>query len=422
MPVIRTLALAISFVVGSLLAIDSAPAQIAIGISVNVAPPPLPVYVQPPIPSPGYIWVPGYWAWDDEVGYYWVPGTWVSPPRAGLLWTPGYWGWADDVYSFNVGYWGPTVGFYGGVAYGFGYTGVGFEGAYWQNGALFYNRSVSNFGNVSITNVYNKTVVNNVTNVSYNGGTGGTTATPTPAQLAAANEQHVAPTAAQAQHAQAAAKDPSLALNNNQGHPTVAATSNAGQFKGSDVVAAHPGRPVAAIQPQGHHVSTSTTPGTGTATTTPGGKTGAATTTPSTTTTGPKPSTATTAPGTKPGTSSATTTPGTGTATSTPGGGKSGTATTTTGNRPGTATPATTPKGVARGGASGRGPQPQVNQPPSTSTAAHAPSTAGHAPPPAVNKPPPPPRVAGPPPRPPGPPPHPPGGGGKPKCEPGQHC
>ena len=307
MPVIRTLALAISFAVGSLLAVAPAPAQIAIGISVNVAPPALPVYVQPPIPSPGYIWAPGYWAWDDEVGYYWVPGTWVSPPREGLLWTPGYWGWADGVYSFHAGYWGPTVGFYGGVAYGFGYTGVGFEGAYWQNGALFYNRSVSNFGNVSITNVYNKTVVNNVTNVSYNGGTGGTTATPTPAQLAAANEQHVAPTAAQTQHAQAAAKDPSLALNNNQGHPTVAATSNAGQFKGSGVVAAHPGPPVAAIQPQGHHVSTPTTPGTGTATTTPGSKTGAATTTPSTTTTGPKPSTATTAPRTKPGASSATT-------------------------------------------------------------------------------------------------------------------
>ena len=357
MPVIRTLAL---FAVGSLLAVAPATAQIAIGISVNVAPPALPVYVQPPIPSPGYIWAPGYWAWDDEVGYYWVPGTWVSPPREGLLWTPGYWGWTDGVYSFHAGYWGPTVGFYGGVAYGFGYTGVGFEGAHWQNGALFYNRSVSNFGNVSITNVYNKTVVNNVTNVSYNGGTGGTTATPTPAQLAAANEQHVAATAAQTQHAQAAAKDPSLALNNNLGHPTVAATSNAGQFKGSGVVAAHPGPPVAAIQPQGHHVSTPTTPGTGTATTTPGSKTGAATTTPTTTTTSPKPSTATTAPRTKPGASSATTNPGskTGAATTAPSttttGPKPSTATTTTGNRPGTATAATTPKGAAGGGSSNR--------------------------------------------------------------------
>src|SRR5579871_6812189 len=48
-------------------------------ISVNVAPPPLPVYVQPPIPGDGYMWTPGYWAWDpDAADYYWVPGTWVQ--------------------------------------------------------------------------------------------------------------------------------------------------------------------------------------------------------------------------------------------------------------------------------------------------------------------------------------------------------
>jgi hypothetical protein len=48
----------------------------------------LPVYDQPPIPEPGYIWTPGYWAWDDDSGYYWVPGTWVLPPEPALLWTP----------------------------------------------------------------------------------------------------------------------------------------------------------------------------------------------------------------------------------------------------------------------------------------------------------------------------------------------
>ena len=413
MRVIRTLALAIPFVVAWLFAFAPAHAQIGIGISVNVAPPPLPIYVQPPIPAPGYIWVPGYWAWDAAAGYYWVPGTWVTPPRPGLLWTPGYWGWADGVYSHHVGYWGPTVGFYGGVSYGFGYTGVGFEGAHWENGALYYNRTVNNFGNVSIPNVYNKTVEHNVTNVSYNGGTGGTTATPTPAQLAAANEPHVAPTAAQTQHAEAAAKDPALALNNNQGHPTVAATSNAGQLKGAGVVAAHPGQPVAAIQPQGHHVSTPTTPGTGTATSTPGA-----------TATGAKPAATTTAPGTKPGTSSAKATPGAGTATTSPADAKPGTTTTTTSTKPSTATTATTPnvherKGQAGGGPSGPGAQPQVNKPPSTSTTAHTPSTAV---PPPANRPSPPPHVAGPS-QPAGPPPRPSGGGGgKPKCEPGQHC
>ena len=98
------------------------------GIAVDVAPPPLPVYDQPPIPAPGYIWTPGYWAWDDVTGYYWVPGTWVLPPEPALLWTPGYWGWNDGVYAFHEGYWGPEVGFYGGVSYGFGYTGAGLSG------------------------------------------------------------------------------------------------------------------------------------------------------------------------------------------------------------------------------------------------------------------------------------------------------
>ena len=55
-------------------------------------------------------------------GYYWVPGTWVQPPRVGVLWTPGYWGFVGGVYAFHAGYWGPHVGFYGGVNYGFGYA------------------------------------------------------------------------------------------------------------------------------------------------------------------------------------------------------------------------------------------------------------------------------------------------------------
>src|SRR5580700_7132955 len=64
-----------------------AKAQIAVGISIRVAPPAIPVYVQPPCPVEGYLWTPGYWAYGDT-GYYWVPGVWVAPPRVGLLWTP----------------------------------------------------------------------------------------------------------------------------------------------------------------------------------------------------------------------------------------------------------------------------------------------------------------------------------------------
>ena len=155
-------------------------AGLFVGVSVGIPPPALPVYVQPPCPAPGYIWMPGYWAWDD--GYYWVPGTWVLAPAVGVLWTPGYWGWAEGAYVWNAGYWGPHVGFYGGIDYGFGYGGVGYQGGYWRGNQFYYNRSVTNVSNnTEIHNVYNKTVVNNTTinNVSYNGGPGGASARPT---------------------------------------------------------------------------------------------------------------------------------------------------------------------------------------------------------------------------------------------------
>src|SRR5579872_4591995 len=150
-------------------------AFVSVGVSINIAPPALPVYVQPPLPAPGFIWTPGYWAWGDA-GYYWVPGVWVRPPRAGVLWTPGYWGFAGGVYGWHAGYWGPHVGFYGGVNYGFGYGGIGFVGGEWRGGVFAYNSAVANFGSTQVTNVYvNRTVVeqNTIVNqASYNGGGG----------------------------------------------------------------------------------------------------------------------------------------------------------------------------------------------------------------------------------------------------------
>ncbi len=219
-------------------------AAIAVGVSINLAPPVLPVYVQPPLPAPGYIWTPGYWAYGDD-GYYWVPGTWVLPPQPGLLWTPGYWGWVDGGYFWHAGYWGPHVGFYGGVNYGFGYTGVGFVGGYWSGGAFFYNHACSNFGGVHVTNVYNRTVINNinVTRVSYNGGNGGTLARPTAGEMRAEHEHHFQPTSMQMDHQHMAAGNRELRDSVNHGRPPVAATSRPGQFSGRGVVAARASGP-----------------------------------------------------------------------------------------------------------------------------------------------------------------------------------
>src|SRR6202011_2268855 len=176
-------------------------AQMGFDISVRDVAPALQVSAQPLCPGPGYFWTPGYWAWSDDDGYYWVPGTWVVAP-VGMLWTPGYWAFSDGFYGWHGGYWGPHVGFYGGVNYGFGYGGVGFFGGEWRGGAFYYNRSVTNVSVTNLTNVYNRTVIENnttVTRTSFNGGQGGVAARPTPQEEAAAHETHTAPLAAQAQ-------------------------------------------------------------------------------------------------------------------------------------------------------------------------------------------------------------------------------
>jgi hypothetical protein len=210
-----------------------------VGITVGFAPPPLPVYVQPPCPTSGYIWTPGYWAYsDDESDYYWVPGTWVLAPSRGLLWTPGYWAVADDDYVWHEGYWAPHVGFYGGINYGYGYFGVGFAGGYWRDRDFYYNRAVTNVSNVYITNVYNRTVINNDFHgprPSFNGGEG-VHARPIGTELIAAHEPHRGFTSPQRMQAESARAIPSLLASVNHGRPGIAATPRPGVFPRTGVI------------------------------------------------------------------------------------------------------------------------------------------------------------------------------------------
>jgi hypothetical protein len=209
----------------------SAVSNAAVYVSVAIAPPLLPVYEQPLIPGPGYIWTPGYWAWGPD-GFYWVPGTWVLAPFVGGLWTPGYWGWSDGLYFWHPGYWGRHVGFYGGINYGFGYAGFGYQGGYWDRGFFRYNRAVNNVNVTNITNTYNTTVVNNAParRVSYNGGSGGVIAQPTPRDRIAARETHTPLLPVQARHELAASSNRALLASVNNGHPAVAATPRPERF------------------------------------------------------------------------------------------------------------------------------------------------------------------------------------------------
>lgn len=231
-----------------MLAMVAAPApsfaRMSVGIFVNFGPPALPVYAQPPCPAPGYMWTPGYWAWDPASGYYWVPGTWVSAPFVGALWTPGYWAYNEDGdedgYRWYPGYWGYTVGFYGGINYGFGYTGRGYYGGYWRGGNYYYNREVNHITNVHITNIYNQRVIVNERGprVSYNGGRGGINARPTREQLSAERGRRFGPVGEQMRQQQFARSDRMQRASVNHGRPEVTATPRAGEFHGRDAVRA----------------------------------------------------------------------------------------------------------------------------------------------------------------------------------------
>jgi hypothetical protein len=162
-----------------------------------------------------------------------VPGTWVLAPQVGYLWTPAWWGWGGDRFIFHEGYWGPQVGFYGGIAYGYGYFGHGYEGGRWEGNEFYYNRTVNNVNVTNVRNVYNTTVINNntVNRVSYNGGNGGINDRPRPEELAAERERHIPPVAIQKQHEQVARTQPQQRASVNQGKPAIAATPKPGALR-----------------------------------------------------------------------------------------------------------------------------------------------------------------------------------------------
>jgi len=220
-------------IVAALIAVAVAPpvlADVRCGgagaVRVGVAPPPpLPENDQPPMPAYGYAWTPGSWYWNPDINdYYWTPGAWILPPAIGLLWTPGYWGWDSGAYLFHAGYWGPHVGFYGGVRYGFGYWGHGYDGGYWRGRTFYYNRAYNNIGGLHINALYDRRVADDRLGrrTSFNGGPGGVVASERADERLADHDAHIASTTDQARHLQAAAGDPGLRASVNHGHPLVA--------------------------------------------------------------------------------------------------------------------------------------------------------------------------------------------------------
>ncbi|MBV9122001.1 MAG: YXWGXW repeat-containing protein [Planctomycetes bacterium] len=70
--------------------------------------PPEPIPELPPDQKPdleGVLWIPGYWAWDeDRTDYIWVSGIWRVPPP-NRQWVPGYWNEVEGGWQWVPGFW-----------------------------------------------------------------------------------------------------------------------------------------------------------------------------------------------------------------------------------------------------------------------------------------------------------------------------
>lgn len=78
------------------------PVAAQINLMITIAPPAQTVEVVPRV-SPGYVWVPGYWAWHTD-RYIWVGGRQVVQ-RVGYRWAPDNWERRGETYYRNQGHW-----------------------------------------------------------------------------------------------------------------------------------------------------------------------------------------------------------------------------------------------------------------------------------------------------------------------------
>lgn len=73
------------------------------GGAVLIAPPPPRVEYYGPPPSPGDIWIGGYWRWAGG-RYRWTRGYW-SAPRPGYRWVPHRWAHGPHGWRLAGGRW-----------------------------------------------------------------------------------------------------------------------------------------------------------------------------------------------------------------------------------------------------------------------------------------------------------------------------
>ncbi|MCF8161160.1 MAG: YXWGXW repeat-containing protein [Polaromonas sp.] len=92
---LRSMVLSLALAAGT-----SAFAQISFQI---VVAPPAPLYEVAPIMQSGYIWAPGYWAWNHD-RHIWVRGRTIVQ-RDGYIWAPDRWVRQGGSYVRQPGRW-----------------------------------------------------------------------------------------------------------------------------------------------------------------------------------------------------------------------------------------------------------------------------------------------------------------------------
>ena len=68
-------------------------------------PPPAPVEVIPPAPSPGHVWIEGHFGWHAHA-YTWERGHYEQRPRDRASWVPAHWERRGHRRVWVNGHWG----------------------------------------------------------------------------------------------------------------------------------------------------------------------------------------------------------------------------------------------------------------------------------------------------------------------------
>jgi hypothetical protein len=97
-------------------AAHAAGVRVAVGVVTPGAPPPEVIPEdRPPVPGPGYYWVPGSWDWTGS-DWAWSSGYWI-PRRTGYAYVAPRYIWEGDHFVYHRAYWNGPRGYH---EYGYG--------------------------------------------------------------------------------------------------------------------------------------------------------------------------------------------------------------------------------------------------------------------------------------------------------------